>query len=53
MMHKVLPDVIACCMATGHAAGTAAAIAVQDCTIPRNISIEKLQATLKQQNAIL
>jgi hypothetical protein len=41
------------CMVMGEAAGTAAAIAVKDGVTPRNIDISKLQANLKEHNAIL
>lgn len=45
--------VIAPCMITGHAAGAAAALAVQDKCSPRNVDIKKLQALLQAQGAYL
>ncbi len=42
-----------CCMATGQAAGTAAAIAVKDSVVPRKINITKLQRILKSQGVII
>lgn len=44
---------IAPCMLTGHAAGAAAALAVQSNVTPRNVDISALQALLKQQKAFL
>ncbi|MBV9456039.1 MAG: FAD-dependent oxidoreductase [Bradyrhizobium sp.] len=41
------------CFAMGQAAGTAAALALSGNTPPRNIAIEKLQETLKQQDAFI
>ena len=41
------------CMAIGEAAGTAAAIAVEMGTTPRNINIKMLQDSLRNQNAII
>ena len=41
------------CMVMGEAAGTAAAIAVEMETSPREIDIKMLQDALRQQNAIL
>lgn len=41
------------CMATGQAAGTAAAIAHLDRTIPRKIDVSKLQLELRKANAVL
>ena len=43
----------AVCMVTGHAAGTAAALAVQQDTTPRRLGVEGLQATLHNQGAII
>jgi hypothetical protein len=45
----------ATCMATGHAAGTAAALAVRctDAGQVRGVNIAQLQETLRQQDAIL
>lgn len=42
-----------CCIATGQAAGTAAAIAVKDCVVPRKVNIAKLQEFLKNQGVII
>ena len=39
------------CMATGQAAGTAAALAVKNKVTPRNLDVELLQKTLKEQGA--
>jgi ribulose 1,5-bisphosphate synthetase/thiazole synthase len=44
---------IAPCMLTGHAAGAAAALAVQDNSTPRAVDIPALQALLKKQGAYL
>ncbi len=41
------------CMAEGHAAGVAAALCAQDRVMPRELSVEKLRATLADQGAIL
>jgi ribulose 1,5-bisphosphate synthetase/thiazole synthase len=41
------------CFVTGQAAGVAAAIAVQDACLPRNVKIDKLQDVLKRQDAYL
>jgi FAD dependent oxidoreductase len=41
------------CFAMGEAAGTAAALALSGNTPPRDIAIEKLQQTLKQQGAFI
>lgn len=41
------------CMATGQAAGTAAALAIKDGTIPRMIDVSKLQEQLRLANAVL
>ncbi len=43
----------AVCMATGHAAGTAAALAAQAGLPPRKLNIALLQQTLREQGAIL
>jgi len=44
---------IAPCMVTGHAAGAAAAVAVADKTIPRDVNVARVQALLKKQGAYL
>jgi hypothetical protein len=41
------------CFAMGEAVGTAAALALSGNTIPRDISVEKLQQALKQQGAFI
>ena len=41
------------CMATGHAAGTAAALAAAAGVTPRQLDVPRLQETLRKQNAIL
>lgn len=41
------------CMATGHAAGTAAALSAAANQNPRKLNVSKLQSTLREQNAIL
>ncbi|HEY9454142.1 MAG TPA: FAD-dependent oxidoreductase, partial [Bradyrhizobium sp.] len=41
------------CFAMGEAAGLAAALALSGNTIPRDIAVEKLQQTLKQQGAFI
>ena len=41
------------CMATGHAAGTAAALAVAAGVSPRRLEVSRLQATLREQGAIM
>lgn len=43
----------ATCMATGHAAGTAAALAAQDSGKMRDLDIRRLQKTLVEQDVIL
>ena len=45
--------IIGTCMVTGHGAGVAAGLAVKDREIARNININKLKNTLKQQGAWL
>jgi hypothetical protein len=52
---KLLDDtrLIAACMTTGHAAGAAAAVAVQSNCRPRDIEIPRLQKLLKEQGAYL
>jgi hypothetical protein len=40
-------------MATGEAAGTAAALCVKDGVAPRGLDIKKLQATLRTNKVIL
>lgn len=44
---------IATCLITGHAAGAAAALAVQDGCRPRDVDLAKLQALLRSQGAYL
>jgi hypothetical protein len=41
------------CFVTGHAAGVAAAVAVQDGCTPRHVEVPKVQKILKQQEAYL
>ncbi|MBW8003067.1 MAG: FAD-dependent oxidoreductase [Planctomycetes bacterium] len=41
------------CMMTGHAAGTAAALASRDNVSPRSLDVERLQQVLRQQDAII
>ena len=41
------------CFVTGHAAGVAAAVSVQDRCTPREVEIAKVQRILKQQEAYL
>jgi hypothetical protein len=41
------------CFVTGHAAGVAAAVAVQDGCRPREIDVAKVQKILRQQEAYL
>ena len=41
------------CFVTGHAAGVAAAVAVQDKCRPRDVDVAKVQKILKQQEAYL
>ncbi|MFN5721318.1 MAG: FAD-dependent oxidoreductase, partial [Bradyrhizobium sp.] len=41
------------CFVMGEAAGTAAALALSGNTIPRDISVEKLQQQLTQQGAFI
>ncbi len=43
----------AMCMATGHAAGTAAAMAAKEKVLPRSLDIPNLKNKLKEQNANL
>jgi ribulose 1,5-bisphosphate synthetase/thiazole synthase len=52
---KLIEDMrlIASCLTTGHAAGTAAALAIQDRRRPRDLAISKLQKTLLDQGAFL
>jgi hypothetical protein len=45
--------VIPICWITGHAAGVAAAVAVQDRCHVRNVDVSKVQQVLKQQEAYL
>lgn len=44
---------IATCLLTGHAAGAAAALAVQDRCRPRDVDVAKLQQLLRRQGAYL
>ncbi|MBR4833441.1 MAG: FAD-dependent oxidoreductase [Thermoguttaceae bacterium] len=46
---RVIPN----CWVSGHAAGAAAAVAVQDGTLARAVSIPKVRALLKEQKAYL
>ena len=41
------------CFVTGHAAGVAAAVAVQDGCRPRDIDVVKVRRILRQQEAYL
>jgi hypothetical protein len=41
------------CFVTGHAAGAAAAVSVQDGCRPRDVEIAKVQKLLRQQEAYL
>jgi ribulose 1,5-bisphosphate synthetase/thiazole synthase len=41
------------CFVTGHAAGVAAAVAVQDQCLPHEVDVAKVQKTLRQQEAYL
>jgi len=45
--------VVSICMATGHAAGIAAALSINNNVTPRNLDVKLLQYTLKSQGAIL
>jgi hypothetical protein len=45
--------VTAICMATGQAAGTAAAVCVQNKTLPRQVDIGRVQALLVQDQAVI
>ena len=45
--------IMPCCMATGHAGGTAAALAVEAGVPIRNLPIARLQETLRKENAFL
>lgn len=45
--------VMAQCMGTGEAAGTAAALSLRDGEPPRRLDVAKLQAVLRQNGAIL
>ncbi len=47
--YRVMPA----CMAMGQAAGTAAAIALDDHTLPGDVDISKLQKTLRDNNAVI
>lgn len=46
---RVIPN----CWVSGHAAGVAAALAVKESTLARNVPIAKLQSLLREQNAYL
>jgi hypothetical protein len=41
------------CFVTGHAAGVAAAVAVQDGCLPRHVEVAKVQKILRDQEAFL
>ncbi|MHC4401794.1 MAG: FAD-dependent oxidoreductase [Planctomycetota bacterium] len=45
--------IIPTCFVTGHAAGCAAALAIQDGCLPREVDVPKLQKVLKEQDAYL
>ena len=45
--------IIPTCFVTGHAAGCAAALAIQDKCRPRDVDVPKLQKVLKEQDAYL
>ena len=45
--------IIPTCFVTGHAAGSAAALAIQHGCPPRHVEVPKLQTLLKEQNAYL
>lgn len=45
--------IMPCCAAMGQAAGTAAAIAIQDKVTPRKVNIPKLLETLRSQGALV
>jgi len=45
--------VMPCCLITGHAAGAAAALCSQSDTAPRELNVQKLRTTLKEQGAYL
>ena len=45
--------IIPTCFVTGHAAGSAAALAIQDACPPRHVEVPKLQKLLKDQEAYL
>ena len=45
--------IMPCCMATGQAAGTAAALSIKKKISPRNLDISLLQKVLKEQEAYL
>ena len=53
--HKALASVrfIPCCMATGQAAGVAAALSVKNNITPRNLNPIELQRSLKKQGVII
>jgi hypothetical protein len=48
-----LVRVIPICFVTGHAAGVAAAVALQDRSSLRNVRVDKVQKLLKEQGAYL
>lgn len=45
--------VIPCCIATGQAAGTAAALALRAGTLPGDVDVSALQNTLREQGAVI
>ena len=45
--------IIPTCFVTGHAAGCAAALAIQDNCRPRDVNVPKLQKVLREQDAYL
>lgn len=45
--------VIPCCIATGQAAGTAAALALKAGTLPGDVDVSALQNTLREQGAVI
>ena len=42
-----------CCGAVGHAAGAAAALAIQQSVLPRQVDAAALRELLKSQNAVV
>ncbi|MDY0165142.1 MAG: FAD-dependent oxidoreductase [Thermoguttaceae bacterium] len=51
-MNEIL-RLIPICFVTGHAAGVAAAVSVQDGCLVRDVEVAKVQKILKQQGAYL